>query len=212
MERVLDGVAGEFAVVGGPDTGQRQLLLVRISNGGADLLHPPIPIDNFTPQVASWFRLPEPSDPAFLYTLNYPSAGVVTTEILVPSDGEYRSAFADGMGTCEPARLEDIDQDGEPELVTYVDDPSNGNCISECHIDLQERFGLSIAWVEIREWNGTDWAVSLMPNRAFYARLGDRYSAAAEWASTSPRWTCGPKGAEFLRRWARRARDLAGGG
>ena len=212
LERVLAREREDYAVVGGPDTGERSLLLVRIHADGVALLHSPRRIDNFTPQLASWFALPKSSGSGFAYTLDYPSEGFVRTEILVPSDGEYRIVFSDAMGTCEPAALDDVDQNGELELITYVEDPSNGNCISECHIDLHERFGLSIAWVELRVWNGEDWEASKSPNPAYYSRLADQYTRASEWAQTSPNWTCGPRGAEFLRTWASRARALGTGG
>lgn len=208
LERVIASSGLRHAVIGTARGRKRSLLLVQVDENAGLLLHEPIAIGPFTPSFARWFEIVGSSRPAFIYTVDYPSEGVVRSEILASPDTLYRVVYSD-VETCKAAEIRDVDGDGEVELLAYSDQPPNAMCISECHIDLEERFGLPMAWVEVRRWNGQAWEPVTDGVAAYYSKLAELYERAAQWAEESPAWTCGPKGAEFLRRWASRAKSLA---
>jgi hypothetical protein len=201
-----------FAILAGRDAlpSSQELLLVRIESGRGHLLAEPDSIAEFTPTFSRWIAL-RPTGKGFLYTLDYPSEAVVGTVVYVPQGDVMQRLVADSTA-CRPTELSDANGDGAEDLVSYVDDPSNQNCVSSCHFAMREQTGAEPAWVTVRSWNGSAWALDTLRTRSFYARWARQYARAAAWLATAEgKESCdeGWANPDRFRDWASHAKQLA---
>ena len=117
-------------------------------------------------------------------------------------------AFSDATNTCRAAEQRDVNGDREPELIVFVDDPSGGNCVSECHGELSERFDIEPAWARVYSWHDGRWDLAEQSAPVFYAQRATKYERAARWIATPEGTTSCDEdwsSPELFRRWASRA-------
>lgn len=118
--------------------------------------------------------------------------------------------------TCMPSVLEDVDGDGELELVDYMPHertPQPMAC-SDCQVELELRFGVSAVWPKIRERRDGRWVSEKVAYADYYEELAGRYEAMIAWlVRTKDEQPCKNvawlEEGDILRPWAEQALQLA---
>ena len=206
-----------YAAIASDSAGGRYLIAVEIRNHRIVPLQEPRLLGQDEPTSVQWISLGRPTVDALSMTFDERFEGIVGTVIFsLSSHGTLRQIYADGEGVCRAAEVTDLDRDGRAELLSYVEDPSTGDCGDECHISISDHVGVSApAWVRIQQWNGEAWIDVSQNFSAFYGRLADVYEELDRWLRQDPSaercrgtyWV--KRDPNVFRRWAVRARSLA---
>ncbi len=137
------------------------------------------------PDVLRWTFLEGLRGRALIVSFNNPIEGAIGTFIYGDTaQGRLWKLYHNGKDSCAPAELRDMDGDGEPELISYHDDPSEGDCDSDCHLAISERFHSPPNWIQVDRWNGRQWVPA--GRRDFYQNLASRYRDMDSWFSNDP--------------------------
>ncbi|HEY0021623.1 MAG TPA: hypothetical protein VGB24_01905 [Longimicrobium sp.] len=105
-------------------------------------------MENYAPQRIGFLSLGGSGTDAFFYTHDIPVEGVIGTAVYaIQADSMVMTYGSEEDNECRPAAIRDVNGDGRMELVTYTRDPSDGDCGSECHLDIDEQFGMGPQWV-----------------------------------------------------------------
>jgi hypothetical protein len=191
-----------------------ELWLLRVRADSVLLLQPPESLFGFTPKPAYWLQIDGSARTAFARTFDFPHENVVGTQVFLVSDDSMTTAYKDPVDVCRAGELTDVDRDGVPEVVAYIEDPTDparNGCRWLCYEQLYERFSVVPAWVSVNRWSGGRWVRSEERYAAFYRALADRYAAAHRWLATEApgehdcQYAAPP---EQLRAWAERAHRL----
>lgn len=216
LDKVAARREGYYAVIATEVDGQARFLLpLRVQGDSVAPLHEPMPIEEYDPQHVEWQALQSSTVDALLITDDLPAEGWVGTS-MYRLDSKLSLAYTDEDYTCRPAEMRDVDGDGKPELISYVEDPSQGDCVSECHIDLEDQFDLEPAWVRIHRWTGRQWEPAERQFPSFYRSLADQYEQVDRWLANDPggevcrsmHWL---QGKGLFKNWAERARGIPSG-
>ena len=196
------------------------LVALRRDPSSVTLLHDPEPMmEGYPPHRVDWLRLDDSGTVALLYTHDLPVEGVIGTVVYSVVSDSLARTFRSEPNECKPADVRDLDGDGHPELVIYTQDPSGGQCGSECHLELGERFGIGPQWAAVHRWTGTRWQLDEAAFPGFYADLATRYRSVQQWLDgadaaatrhcTTPRWM---RNKSMFRAWAQRAEEIVAKG
>lgn len=195
--------------------GRLHVAALRRTDGGYVLLGADPLMENVPPQRVAWPSLS--GVPAFAYTHDLPTEGVVSTLVYQVTGDSLHRVYGDPGAVCRPAELRDLDGDGTPELVTYPEEASGGDCSSECHLALRERFGMGPHWTSALRWNGRVWQPAEERYPAFYGQVAERYRQARRWMAQGG-GVCDAERVPWRRedpdavdRWIRRAETLSRG-
>lgn len=182
----LEAVAAQdrkyCAVIAQPTAGGlREIVGLILAADSFALIEGPVEIGDFTPASVRWVELGGDSIDALVITFDDPIEGSVGSVVYHVSDGTLIRTYADGIDSCRPGDLRDLDGDGRPELITHVEDPSGGDCGDECHLELWERFETAPAWVRVYRWKDSEWTPAEAEFPGFYADLARRYERVQRW-------------------------------
>ena len=212
---ILEGDLGRYAIVTHASaTCASELLVVRVVRDSVVPLQAGRQIVGGGPTVMRWIPLRGLAGRALVTSFDNQTENVIGTVIFGDTGTGLSTIYADSGTACAPAEMRDLDGDGEPELISYREDPSGGDCGEPCHIAIRERFRMAPAWVRIDSWDGKRWVPAERRHRAFYARLSRTYEAMDRWLTSGPSATACRDvywltDRTFIRRWAQRSRSLA---
>ena len=167
------------------------------------------------PDVLRWIPLEGLRGRALVVGFGNPVESAVGTLIFGDTgDGRLSTIHHDGKDSCAAAELRNVADRGSPQLVSYHEDPSGGDCDSDCHIAIRERFHLPPNWVRLDRWDGRRWVPAADGKRDFYAKLAHTYHAMDRWlAEDSTAASCRDAywmtDSTLFRRWAERSDSLA---
>jgi hypothetical protein len=166
-------------------TGGRYILLVRVQDDSVILLHEPMELGILPEPDLRWLSLDRDGLNGVVMSIFDPFEAVGTGIFELEND-TLRRIYADG-NICQPAELRDVDGDWQLELVSYVEDPLDGqDCAHFCHIDLWGRFHMMPAWVRIQQWNGEEWVSVERKLPIYYRGLARRYQMMDRWLREGP--------------------------
>jgi hypothetical protein len=191
----LDGIAatknGFHAVIARREAVQlRQLFPLRVRNGSVELLHDPIPLSGIGPSSVEWVEVSGQSVDGLIITFNYSEVAEVGTVVFSLREPGLVQTYVDENPTCRPAELRDLNNNGQLELLTYMEDPSGGDCATECHLALQATFGVAPAWVEVRRWTGSEWEIASHRYPSFYRDMAKKYTEIDRWLQSAAGEPC----------------------
>ena len=182
--KIVRGNLGRFVVVTERSRGCRwQLMVLRVDADSVASLQPPSALSVSEPDTMYWKGLRGLTGPALVISYDNTLENIVGTSVYGDTGGGFVPLFSDPQGTCAPAELRGGDGDGE--LISWHEDPSNGYCSSPCHQDVLNHFNMPPAWAQVDDWNGRRWVLSTQHHRAFYASLARTYRAMDSWIRDS---------------------------
>jgi hypothetical protein len=174
---------------------------------GADPL-----LEDVPPQRVSWPSFP--AGAAFAYTHDVPAEGLVSTVARTLGPDSLPLLYVDPGRVCRPAEFRDLDGDGTAELIAYPEEASGGDCSSECHLALRDRFDGGPHWTAVQRWTADGWRPAEDQHPGFYREVAERYRRMHAWVSARPAACSGRE--PWLRtdpgvfaRWAQRAETLS---
>jgi hypothetical protein len=199
---------------------ERYLLFMRVQSDSVAFLLDPIGLGwAGPPRVTSWVRLRGAEIDGVLISFDDIVEASVATLVYELSDDHLTRIYTDHR-VCRPAELRDLDIDGVPELVSYVEDPLNGrDCARSCYLALLSKFDVLPAWVRIQRWDGETWIPVEREFPAFYHELADTLQTIDRWLRGGPgadwcpydSWLRGERRDHFARL-AKRALEVATSG
>src|SRR5439155_14533598 len=127
-----------FGVTASPSS--KYLITLRTAGDSFQVVGQPQEVGDAFPDSVRLVALAGRSVDGLVVTFDNRLEGVIGTAVYQISDRSLRLIFRDGRAACAPAELKDLDRDSTPELVSYTDDPSSGDCGDPCHLDLWRRF------------------------------------------------------------------------
>jgi hypothetical protein len=202
-----------LAVVAEHVSAGRTLLLLRVSGDSLIEIHSPWTLGEYDPSLVRWLRLFGEDVDGVIITFDYPEVAEVGSVVFSVRSGQLVRTFVDASSTCRPAEIRDIDHDGQLELLSYVDDPAGGDCATECHVVLKERFSVVPAWTQVYQWTGATWEITERNYSSFYDQLGETYQKIAQWLERPESRVCQEaywmKNRSLFHDWATRARSIA---
>lgn len=214
LERVADRRDGYVAVFASRLQEPGRFVIALSTDHSVRLLIEPIPLGDDDVDSVRWVNLRDRGiDGLFI---GFRGEGSPGTVIWTRSGATLKLTFKDGDYNCRAAQLVDVENDGILELLVYENDPTRGDCTSECHEALWERFAVTPAWVQIKRWNGQQWVnENGSQYRNFYDHWAKQYEEIDRWLVSeqdggSCRRLMTPTGGSVFRGWALRARALAG--
>ncbi|HWP37508.1 MAG TPA: hypothetical protein VNL18_08165 [Gemmatimonadales bacterium] len=172
------------ALIVSDSLGAAYLLPVSVQRDTVLALTEARPLDGLPPTKVAWVSLGSGDVDALLVTFDHRFEGVVGTLLLAIRGPRLEVVYRDEETSCQPAELRDIDGDGREELVSYVGDPSAGDCGDDCHIDFWKRFTMTPAWVRVQRWDGSAWVTLEREVGSFYAELATMYEQMQQWLET----------------------------
>jgi hypothetical protein len=195
-------------------SGARKLLMLSVRDNTVTPLHPPLDLGEYAPSLVQWHRLSGGRTDAVAVTFDYPEVAEVGTLVLTAQGQGLVRSYVDADPTCKPAEVRDLDGDGRGELLSYTGDPSGGDCATECHLALRERFNFAPAWVQVYSWSGQSWEPAAEKYPEFYRQLANRYEEVATWVEEQSGAACENvywlNEGSSIRHWAARARVISG--
>jgi hypothetical protein len=214
--RIVRGDLERFAVVTRPSaTCGHDELVIRVVADSVSILQRTRDIGGSEPNHIQWIHFHGLRGDALVLSFDSPVEGSVGTVMYGDTgDGSLSRIYTEEATTCAPAELRDLDGDGEPELISYQEDPSAGDCDSPCHIAIKKHLNMIPAWLRVKRWDGKGWVGAERQHPAFYAELARRYEALDTWVrSDSSGAPCRSAywftDAELFRTWAARSDSLA---
>lgn len=209
---------GFYAVIARGDSAGTDLVLValRLLSDSLIPLEHPLSVGEYGPTLVRWVKLGGSEVDGLLITHDHRSEGIIGTAVYAITAGwKLRLSFADGSDVCKPAELRDLDADGKPELLSYPEDPSGGDCTSDCHLELAERFQMNPSWVQVWKWTGVRWAPAERDFPQFYRDLARRYQELDSVITRGVEYdvcrrTPWLMDAHLFQKWASRAQRFAG--
>lgn len=162
----------------------RRLIAIAITDKSAVSLGLEVQIGPFTPHVM-WVSLGSRVFDGLVVTMNYPTEGVVRTEVFHLVDRRLVPVYQDPSPSCRSAQLRDLDADGKYELVVYRRDSLAGVCEDPCHSVLESRFGVTPDWPSVHSWTGDKWVLAENQHPWFYAQTAANYQVLRRWLEES---------------------------
>lgn len=186
LDSVLDTLHERAIAVATAPNREAYVVVWDFGRDSATLIQPPIGIGNILPNRAEWRRDEGFERPTFSLVHNYPTRGVVGTQIWQVVEGRLDLVYRD-EAVCKPAQLRDVNGDAKVELIAFRGDTMNANegCYHFlCYEAAEQRFGVPPVWIAIYAWNGHSWNPKEREYATFYADLANKYSKAHQWLIT----------------------------
>lgn len=175
---------GSYYAVSVEDTAASQpyVLLLQVRDDTITFLLNPIALEWFgLPDTGGWIALEGQEVNAVFLSFEDIVEGIVGTRVYGLAGDTLAQVYRDGT-VCRPAEFRDLDRDGRYELLSYIDDPLDGQfCAHPCHLVLLEKFDIVPAWVVVQRWNGEAWVLAEREFPDFYRDLAQRYTEVDEW-------------------------------
>lgn len=142
-------------------------------------IHPPIPVDEFTP-AAKWLRVESEAVDAVVLTTNYFDAR--GTDVYGGDQRAFTKLFSDNPGSCDASEVRDIDGDNRLEVISYEN--AVEDCSSFCWSEVSDATPLKkLAWVTVTPLSiageRTDDPGKRYPD--FHRERANEYRAVAAW-------------------------------
>lgn len=128
-----------------------------------------------------WKTVAHLNGPALEVIVDEPAEGWVWTTVYGDAGRGLSPIYSDQPKVCAPARLRDVDGDGDAELLSYQEDPASGDCAEPCHEAIATRFGTVPAWVGMQNWDGRAWVSTERKHPAFYRAAAKTYRSMDAW-------------------------------
>lgn len=175
---------GPYGALLGTGPGNVPVLLIVRLYDSLEFVADALPLEPTDPRPTALWLTVNGTD-AVAFTFDAPVEGPVATLVLVRQATSFRLTYQDTAAVCRPAQVMDLDGDGRAELIAHAEDPTKGSCMTECHLKLEEKFGIQPAWVEVLSWNGTAWEPGAGRFPDYYRRLAEKYQRVAGWLADS---------------------------
>lgn len=162
-------------------TGRDHVVALRVLEDSLVELHKPMVLGDYPPSELNFYHLGRDSLLALIITFDSRIEGVVGSVIFGIDGANLTKIYNEEQGSCRPAKIRDLNEDGEFEVLSYVEDPSNGDCGDPCHFRLWDRFGVVPGWVRILAWRDRGWTDVSSTFPDFYRDLAEDYEHVLAW-------------------------------